>query len=52
MVYSAVALNIAEEFGFFNEATYPITVINKPVSVASHQSLQQSLDWQKVINNI
>ncbi|KAG1753472.1 hypothetical protein EDB19DRAFT_1824175 [Suillus lakei] len=38
-----------KEFGFFDEDSYPLTVPNKPAKPASHDDLQQSLDWQQTI---
>ncbi|KAG2337318.1 hypothetical protein BDR05DRAFT_1005132 [Suillus weaverae] len=49
ILYAEVALNIAEEFQFFDEDNYPITIINHPARPASHKDLQQSLDWQHSI---
>lgn len=50
LLYADVALNIAEEFGFFDEEQYTtISTPANPAKPASHEDLQKSLEWEKTI---
>jgi hypothetical protein len=49
LLYADVALNITNEFCFFDKDNYPLTIPNKPAMPASQNDLQHSLDWQKTL---